>query len=328
MSIVNTLRTGLLLAVLTAIFMGVGYVIGGTTGMVIAFIVAAGMNLAGYWNADKLVLATQHAEPIEVARAPDLYRTVGELARRAGLPMPRLYLIHSDQPNAFATGRNPENAAVAVSAGLLRQLRPNEVAAVIAHELAHIKHRDTLTMTITATFAGAIAMLAQFGFFFGGGRNNNSPFGWVGALAAMLVAPLAAAMVQMAVSRTREYEADRGGAEISGEPLALASALRKIEGLAQRVPNLAARENPAMAHLYIINPLAGASGDNLFATHPSTANRIAALNRIAAEMGGSGPGAMPWREEVATAPDYVRAGWRVPRTGDVPAPDHVRGPWG
>lgn len=324
MFIVNTLRTGLLLAVLTAIFMGVGYVIGGTTGMVIAFVVAAGMNLAGYWNADKLVLATQHAEPIEPARAPDLYRTVGELARRAGLPMPRLYLIHSDQPNAFATGRNPENAAVAVSAGLLRQLQPNEVAAVVAHELAHIRHRDTLTMTITATFAGAIAMLAQFGFFFGG-RNNNSPLGWVGALALMLVAPLAAAMVQMAVSRTREYEADRGGAEISGAPLALASALRKIEGLAQRVPNLAARENPAMAHLYIINPLAGAPGDNLFSTHPSTANRIAALNRIAADMGNSGPGPTAWRSD---APAPVRAGWRVPETGGAAPPDHIRGPWG
>lgn len=321
MSMVNTLRTGLLLAVLTAIFMGVGYLIGGTAGMAIAFVVAAGMNLAGYWNADRLVLATQNAEPIDPARAPDLYRTVGELARRAGLPMPRLYLIHSDQPNAFATGRNPENAAVAVSAGLLRQLQSNEVAAVISHELAHIKHRDTLTMTITATFAGAIAMLAQFGFFFGG-RNNNSPFGAVGAIIAMLVAPLAAAMVQMAVSRTREYEADRGGAEISGAPLALASALRKIEGLAQRVPNMAARENPAMAHLYIINPLSGAPGDNLFSTHPATENRIAALNRIAAEMGDSGGGSGGWPQ------DTIRAGWRVPQTEGAAASDSPRRPWG
>ena len=317
----NTLRTGLLLAALTAIFMAVGYLVGGTGGMVIAFGIAVVTNFIGYWNADKLVLSMQHAEPIDPARAPDLYRMVEGLARNAGLPVPKLFLIHTDQPNAFATGRNPENAAVAVSAGLLQRLQPNEVAGVIAHEMAHIKHRDTLTMTITATFAGAIAMLAQFGFFFGG-RNNNSPFGAVGAIIAMLVAPLAAAMVQMAVSRTREYEADRGGAEISGAPLALASALRKIEGLAQRVPNMAARENPAMAHLYIINPLSGAPGDNLFSTHPATENRIAALNRIAAEMGDSGGAPGGWPQ------DTIRAGWRVPQTEGAAASDSPRGPWG
>jgi heat shock protein HtpX len=334
MSILNTLRTGLLLAALTAIFMGVGYLIGGTTGMTIAFIVAAGMNLVGYWNADKLVLKLQNAEEIDPRQAGDLYRTVERLTQRAGLPMPRLYLLHTEQPNAFATGRNPQNAAVAVSAGLLRQLAPEEIAAVISHELAHIKHRDTLTMTITATFAGAIAMLAQFGFFFGG-RSNNSPFGFAGALVAMLVAPLAAMMVQMAVSRTREYEADRGGAEISGDPLALASALRKIEGIAHRVPNMAARENPAMAHLYVINPLSGAPTDNLFATHPSTENRIAALNRIAAAMGApqGGIGRSDARgasrsNQLPAAAGTVRAGWRVPTTGQPPAPDYPRGPWG
>jgi len=323
----NTMRTGLLLAVLTALFMAVGYVVGGTSGMVIAFGVAVVTNFIGYWNADKLVLSMQHAEPIDPARAPDLYRMVEGLARNAGLPVPKLFLIHTDQPNAFATGRNPENAAVAVSAGLLQRLQPNEVAGVIAHEMAHIKHRDTLTMTITATFAGAIGMLAQFGFFFGG-RNNNSPFGGVGALLAMLVAPLAALLVQMAVSRTREYEADRGGAEISGDPLALASALQKISATARAVPNQPARDNPAMAHLYIINPLSGATMDNLFSSHPATENRIAALRQIAGSMGTPRPSAAAdWRAAPATAAaPAARAGWRVPSTGA--APDRPRGPWG
>lgn len=316
----NTLRTGLLLAALTAIFMAVGYLIGGTGGMIIALAVAVVTNFVGYWNSDKLVLSLQNAEPIDPARAPDLYRTVEQLARNAGIPVPRLYLLNTDQPNAFATGRNPDNAAVAVSSGLLRRLEPREVGGVIAHEMAHIKHRDTLTMTITATFAGAIGMLAQFGFFFGG-RNSNSPFGGLGALAAMIVAPLAAVMVQMAVSRTREYEADRGGAEISGEPLALASALAKIENAAQAIPNAPARDNPAMAHLYIINPLSGAPMDNLFATHPSTENRIAALQRIAGSMGSAS-------RSYATAAPVMRAGWRVPTTGVAPMADRPRGPWG
>jgi heat shock protein HtpX len=321
----NTVRTGLLLAGLTAIFMAVGYLVGGTGGMIIAFGVAVVMNAISYWNADKLVLSMQNAEAVDPARAPDLHAMVERLARNAGLPMPKVYLIHSDQPNAFATGRNPENAAVAVSAGLLQRLEPQEVAGVIAHELAHIKHRDTLTMTITATIAGAIGMLAQFGFWFGGNRNSNSPFGGAGALLAVIVAPLAAALVQMAVSRTREYEADRGGAEISGDPLALASALRKISATAQAVPNRAAEQNPAMAHLYIINPLSGARMDNLFSTHPDTENRIAALQRIASEMrmaptaaavtGATGP----WSGQT------VRDGWRVPSTG---AANDARGPWG
>jgi heat shock protein HtpX len=317
----NTMRTGLLLAVLTALFMAVGYVVGGTSGMVIAFGVAVVTNFIGYWNADKLVLSMQNAEPIDPARAPDLYHMVEGLARNAGLPVPKLYLIHTDQPNAFATGRNPENAAVAVSAGLLQRLQPNEIAGVIAHEMAHIKHHDTLTMTITATFAGAIGMLAQFGFFFGG-RNNNSPFGGMGALLAMLVAPLAALLVQMAVSRTREYEADRGGAEISGDPLALASALQKISATAKAVPNQPARANPAMAHLYIINPLSGATMDNLFSSHPATENRIAALQQLAGSIAPRRPTAAPDRPTTA-AP---RAGWRVPSTGAVP--DRPRGPWG
>jgi heat shock protein HtpX len=322
----NTLRTGLLLAALTAIFMAVGYLVGGSAGMTIAFGIALVTNLIGYWNADKLVLRLQNAEEVDPARAPDLYRMVEGLARNAGIPTPRVYLIHTDQPNAFATGRDPENAAVAVSAGLLQRLGPREVAGVIAHELAHIKHRDTLTMTITATFAGAIGMLAQFGFFFGGSRDNNSPLGGIGALLAILVAPIAAVLVQMAVSRTREYEADRAGAGISGDPLALASALRKIEAAAHAVPNYPARDNPAMAHMYIINPLSGASMDNLFSTHPDTANRIAALERLAGMMdGGFGP-AQAGADSAALS--MTRSGWRVPTTGAAAASDPQRGPWG
>lgn len=322
-SMLNTLRTGVLIAALTAIFMAVGYLVGGGTGLVIAFLIAVVTNFIGYWNADKLVLSMQNAEPVEPNQAPALYAIVSRLASNAGIPMPRVYLIHTDQPNAFATGRNPENAAVAVSSGLLQRLDQGEIAAVVAHELAHIKHRDTLTMTITATFAGAISMLAQFGLFFGG-RSNNSPLGGVGALVAVIVAPIAAVMVQMAVSRTREYEADRGGAEISGDPLALASALRKIAGAAQVIPNTAASDNPAMAHLFIINPLSGAAMDNLFSTHPDVENRVAALERLAAEMrtGGGPAPAAPSR------PETIRAGWRVPSTGTSQAPGYSRGPWG
>jgi heat shock protein HtpX len=322
----NTLRTGLLLAALTAIFMAVGYLVGGSAGMTIAFGIALVTNLIGYWNADKLVLRLQNAEEVDPARAPDLYRMVEGLARNAGIPTPRVYLIHTDQPNAFATGRNPENAAVAVSAGLLQRLGPREVAGVIAHELAHIKHRDTLTMTITATFAGAIGMLAQFGFFFGGSRDSNSPLGGIGALLAILVAPIAAVLVQMAVSRTREYEADRAGAGISGDPLALASALRKIEAAAHAVPNYPARDNPAMAHMYIINPLSGAAMDNLFSTHPDTGNRIAALERLAGMMGGSFGPAQAGADSAALS--TTRSGWRVPTTGAAAASDPQRGPWG
>ena len=224
--------------------------------MLIALLFAVGTNVFAYWNSDRMVLAMQNAHEIDPASAPDLYRMVEGLAQRAGLPMPKVYLIETDQPNAFATGRNPNNAAIAVSSGLLQRMYPAEVAGVIAHEMAHIKHRDTLTMTITGTLAGAISMLAQFGFFFGG-NNRNNPLGGVGALLMMFLAPLAAGLVQMAVSRTREYEADRGGAEISGDPLALASALGKIASLAPQTVNVGAERNPAMAHLYISNPLSG-----------------------------------------------------------------------
>jgi heat shock protein HtpX len=225
------------------------------------------------------------AREVDERSAPDLYRMVQRLAGEAGLPMPRVFIMENQQPNAFATGRNPEHAAVAVTTGLLQTLNADELEGVLAHELTHIKHRDTLLMTITATIAGAISMLANFGFYFGGNRNSNNGIGPIGTLLLVILGPLAAGLVQMAVSRGREYEADRGGAEISKQPLALASALRKIAGAAEHVPNPAAERNPASAHLFIVNPLSGARMDNLFSTHPNVENRIAQLNEIAQTMG-------------------------------------------
>ena len=328
----NFFRTGLLLAALTALFMVVGYFIGGTNGMLIAFGIAVVTNIFGYWNSDKLVLSMQRAREVDPRSAPDLYNMVAELARRAQLPMPRVYVIDTDQPNAFATGRNPQNAAVAVSSGLLRFLDRREVAAVIAHELAHIRSRDTLTMTVTATLAGAISMLAQFGLFFGGGNNRDNPLGGLGALLMIFLAPLAAVLVQMAVSRTREYEADRDGAEISGEPLALASALSKISQIAHRTVNVAAERNPAMAHLYIINPLSGARMDNLFSTHPAVENRIGQLQRIATAMEVDGTGRRYERQQgprsAGVAPRQTGSSWRVPQFGDTEGSGGNRGPWG
>lgn len=277
----NLIRTAMLLALMTALFMAVGYMIGGGGGMTIAFLIAAAMNLFGYWNADKMVLSMHRAVEVDERSAPEYFGIVRDLARRANLPMPKVYLIDNPQPNAFATGRNPENAAVAATTGLLNRLNYDEVAGVMAHELAHVQNRDTLTMTITATLAGAISMLGNFAFFFGGNRDNNNPFGFVGVLVAMIVAPLAAAIVQMAISRTREYSADRRGAEISGKPLALASALDKIARNVERIHNPDAENAPATAHLFIINPLSGERMDNLFSTHPATENRIAALVEMA-----------------------------------------------
>ena len=274
----NYFRTMLLLAALTALFMGVGYLIGGTGGMVIALLIAAGTNAFAYWNSDKLALRMHHAEPVTRASAPEIHEMVARLAGRAGLPMPKVFLIRSDQPNAFATGRNPENAAVAVTTGILQVLDREELEGVIAHELAHIKNRDTLTMTV----AGAISMLAQFGFFFGGmGRDRENPIGGIGLIVAVLFAPLAAMLIQMTISRTREYSADRMGAEISGNPLGLASALRKIAAYAGRIPMASAERNPASAPLFIVNPLTGARMDNLFSTHPNVENRIRALEALA-----------------------------------------------
>ncbi len=288
----GTLKTFFLLAAMTALFMGVGYLIGGTTGMAIAFVVAAAMNIFSYWNSDKIVLSMQGAKEIDPKTASPMLRTfandVALMADRAGLPPPRVYIIETPQPNAFATGRDPQHAAVCATTGLLGMLNRDEVRGVMGHELAHVKHRDTLTMTITATIAGAIGMLANFALFFGRGRN-----GLIGSLAIMIIAPLAAGLVQMAISRSREYEADRLGSEICGNPLWLASALQKIERGARSTINVAAERNPAMAHMYIANPLNGRGADSLFSTHPATANRVEALRRLAAEMGVSAPQAAP-----------------------------------
>ncbi len=282
----NYFKTMLLLAALTALFMGVGYLLGGSGGMMIAFLFALATNAWAFWNSDKVVLRMHDAQPVTRASMPEFYDMVARLARNADLPMPKVYIIQADQPNAFATGRNPENAAVAATTGLLKLLTPAEVAGVMAHELAHVKNRDTLIMTIAATVAGAIAMLAQFGFLFGGRDDRNNPLGVIGVLLAVLVAPLAAAMIQMLISRTREYSADRMGAQIAGDPLGLASALRKISGVARRIEMPSAERNPASAHLFIVNPLSGARMDNLFSTHPNPENRIRALEAMAAEMPG------------------------------------------
>ena len=306
LSMNNLLRTGFLIAALTALFMGAGWLIGGAEGMVIALLIGAATNLFAYWNADRVVLAAYGARPLARAEAPKLFDDVAALAQRAGIPMPRLYLIDSAQPNAFATGRDPAHAAVAVTRGLLGALDEAEVAAVIGHELSHVVHRDTLTMTIAATIAGAIGMLANFAFFLGPRDDErDAPLGMVGSLLVAILAPVAALLVQMAISRTREYEADRRGAEISGDPQSLASALRKIEMLARRTMVPDAERNPATAHLFIVNPLHGASLASLFATHPATEERVRRLEAMAAARGLGGGG--PW----GTAP---RGPWGARRT--------------
>src|SRR5262249_30928465 len=258
----NYLRTAILLAGLTALFMAVGFLIGGESGALLALIVAGAMNLISYWNADKLVLAMHGAQEVDERSAPELVQLVAELARRAGLPQPRVYLMDNPQPNAFATGRNPQHSAVAVTTGLLNMLGRDEIAGVLSHELAHIKHRDTLTMTITATIAGAISMLAQFGLFFGGSRENSNGLGIVGTLLMGILAPTAGMLVQMAVSRSREYAADDEGARISGRREALASALVKISSTAEAIVTPSADRAPATAHLFIVNPLSGQGMDN------------------------------------------------------------------
>jgi heat shock protein HtpX len=308
----NYLRTAILLAGLTALFMGVGYLIGGAGGAMIALLIAAATNLFAYWNSDRMVLSMYGAYEVDRRTAPELVDLVAELAARAGLPMPRVFLMDNPQPNAFATGRNPQHAAVAVTTGLVHSLSREELAGVIAHELAHVKNHDTLLMTITATIAGAISMLAQFGMFFGGNRDNNGP-GVIGSIAMMILAPLGAMLVQMAISRTREYAADNLGARIVGQPMWLASALAKIAEAAHEIPNVEAERNPATAHMFIVNPLSGHGIDSLFATHPSTENRIAALQQLAAELGTRG--AMPWGHVEPSGP--VRWG----------RPSSFRGPW-
>jgi heat shock protein HtpX len=284
----NTIRTAMLLAFMTALFMAIGYLIGGGAGILIAFLIAVAMNFFSYWNADKMVLRMHQAVEVGPQNAPEFHEIVRRLAEAADLPMPRTFIINSPQPNAFATGRNPRNAAVAATTGLLEKLSAEEVAGVMAHELAHVANRDTLTMTITATLAGAITMLGNFALFFGGSRDGNNPLGFMGTLIAIIVAPFAAMLVQMAISRTREYSADRLGAQICGRPLWLASALEKIAASARLTPNRLAEANPATAHLFIINPLGQHARDNLFSTHPDTANRVSALRELAASIGTEG----------------------------------------
>ena len=321
----NHLKTFILLAALTALFAGLGYLIGGVTGMAIALLLAGGMNLFSYWNADKIVLKMYRAQPVDENHPNAVVRNyvadVRRMAADAGMPQPQVAIIPSDQPNAFATGRNPERAAVCATTGLLDMLTREEVRGVMAHELAHVKNRDTLIMTVTATIAGAIAALANFALFFGGGEDRERPGGLIGTLALMILAPMAAGLVQMAISRSREYEADRVGAEIAGDPHALANALQKIEAYAKRIHNPTAERNPASGQLFIINPLAGRGADNLFSTHPATGNRVRALMELGAKMGMR---ARPLVEPPVT----TSAAPRPTTTGVPPTPTRPRGPWG
>jgi len=277
----NIFKTAVLMAAITALFMAVGGVIGGRTGMMVALMVALGMNFFSYWFSDSMVLKMYNAREVDASTAPQFYRVVQELAAKAGLPMPRVYLIEEDAPNAFATGRNPDNAAVAATTGILRALSERELRGVMAHELAHVKHRDILISTVSATMAGAISMLANFAMFFGGRDENGRPMNPLAGILVALLAPLAASLIQMAISRAREFEADRGGAEISGDPAALASALQKIHRLAQGIPLEAAQAHPETAQMMIMNPLSGGGLSGLFSTHPSTEERVARLMAMA-----------------------------------------------
>lgn len=281
----NYVRTGMLMAGLTALFGAVGYLLGGAGGMLAALGFAVVTNLFTYWNSDRLALSAYNAQEVDETTAPELWRMVRDLAARAGMPMPRVYLIQEDQPNAFATGRNPQNAAVAATTGILRTLSYEELAGVMAHELAHIKNHDTLTMTISATMAGAISSLVTFGMMFGS-RDHRPNF--IVQILLSILAPLAAMVIQMAISRSREYEADRLGGQICGNPVWLADALAKIAAGVSHVPNETAEAKPATAPLFIINPLTAGGMDNLFSTHPDTGNRIAALMEQARAMGVSG----------------------------------------
>ncbi|MBB2485285.1 zinc metalloprotease HtpX [Mitsuaria sp. WAJ17] len=277
----NMMKTAILMAAITALFMAIGSVLGGRQGMMLALVIALGMNFFSYWFSDKMVLRMYNAQEVDESSAPQFYRMVRELAQRASLPMPRVYLIDEDAPNAFATGRNPEHAAVAATTGILRVLSERELRGVMAHELAHVQHRDILISTISATMAGAIGMLGNFAMLFGGrdseGRQTNPLVG----LIVMILAPIAASLIQMAISRAREFEADRGGAEISGDPAALASALDKIHRYAQGMPLEAAERHPETAQMMIMNPLSGGGIKSLFSTHPPTEERIARLMELA-----------------------------------------------
>jgi heat shock protein HtpX len=318
----NYVKTAMLLAFLTAIFVALGAIVGGQTGMLIAFLIALAMNAFSYWNSDKVVLRMYGAKEVDERSAPEYYGLVRELARNAELPMPRVLIMQSEQPNAFATGRSPSHAAVCASTGLLQDLNRDELAGVMAHELAHIKNHDTLIMTIAATIGGAISMLAQymqFGLLFGGGRDRGW-LGLIGSIVAIIVAPLAAMLVQMAISRSREYSADRSGAMICGQPMWLASALAKIQGYAKRIPNETAESVPATAHMFIINPLSGRGFDNWFSTHPNTENRISALQELARE---SGRTQGPRQSAAQVDPGDFGGPWAASSQ-----PRRARGPWG
>jgi len=277
----NWFKTGLLMAGILALFGAIGAVLGGQQGMLVALAIGGAMNFFTYWFSDKIVLRMYNAQEVDESSAPQLYRMVRELASRAGLPMPRVYLIDEPQPNAFATGRNPENAAVAATTGILRLLSPRELRGVMAHELAHVKHRDILISTLSATVAGAISTLANFGLFFGHGQDRENSGNPLLALVVMIVAPIAAMLIQFAISRTREFGADRGGAEISGDPRALADALAKIDAYARGIPLPTAEAHPATGQMMIINPLSGGGLRGLFSTHPATEERIARLYAMA-----------------------------------------------
>jgi len=278
----NLMKTAILMAAITALFMAIGALIGGRAGMVFALLLALGMNFFSYWFSDKLVLRMYDAQEVDEASAPQFYRLVRDLAQRGGLPMPRVYLIQEDAPNAFATGRNPDHAAVAATTGILRILGERELRGVMGHELAHVRHRDILISTISATMAGAIGMLANFAMIFGGRDEEGRPANPIVGLLVAILAPIAASLIQMAISRAREFEADRGGAEISGDPQALASALQKIQRYAEGVPLDTAERHPETAQMMIINPLSGGGLRGLFSTHPSTEERVERLLEMAA----------------------------------------------
>lgn len=278
----NWLKTSILMAGIMALFGLIGAYIGGTNGMLLALLFGGGMNFFAYWFSADMVLKMYNAQEVDAASSPYLYNMVQELAGRAGLPMPKVYIIHEDQPNAFATGRNPENAAVAATSGILQMLSARELRGVMAHELAHVKHRDILISTISATLAGAISALANFAMFFGGRDSEGRPANPIAGIAVALLAPLAASLIQMAISRAREFDADRGGAEISGDPHALADALIKIHNYARGIPMATAEAHPETAQMMIMNPLAGGGMASLFSTHPATEERVARLRAMVA----------------------------------------------
>ena len=311
----NRVKTWILIAAMGGLFVLIGGVIGGQNGMIVALAIALIFNFSMYWFSAKIAIATTRSKPVTEQEYPDLYRIVRELTQTNQMPMPSIYVSDIAQPNAFATGRNPQNSAVAATTGLLQMLTYDELAGVMAHELAHIRNRDTLIMTVSATIAGAISTLAQFGFLFGGrGTDRPNPIVMIGTA---ILAPLAAMIIQMAVSRSREYDADRGGAEICGNPLWLASALAKLEAGAAHIPNPEAERHPATAHMFIVTPLTGHGMDNLFSTHPATEKRIAALQELAGVLGSGASPARPRGGFLGAASSSPWGGVRA-----------RRGPWG